>query len=225
MLVLVGFGVATAMYELTALMLLQRVSRLDLLGHVFALVEALQMAMLAVGAAIVPLAVALFGSEWAPAAIGVLFVLLVATFAAGVVRIDRDARVPITEMATLRVTPLFGALPGPALETVARESRRVAVPAGHAVVVQGETGSEYYAIISGRLVGVDRRRHRGGARAGRRLRRDRAPARRPAIGDGAGHDESVLLAVGREPFLTAVTGHAVTSDRASSIAARHLDRD
>ena len=90
MVVLVVFGLATAMYELTALMLLQRVSRLDLLGHVFALVEALQMAMLAVGAALVPLAVQLFGSEWAPAAVGVLFVALVAVLAARIVGIDRD---------------------------------------------------------------------------------------------------------------------------------------
>ena len=57
LLVLVLFGVAEATYELTALMLLQRVSRLDLIGHVFAIVEALQMAMLAVGAAMVPIAV------------------------------------------------------------------------------------------------------------------------------------------------------------------------
>ena len=225
MLVLVAFGAATAMYELTALMLLQRVSRLDLLGHVFALVEALQMAMLAVGAAIVPLAVALFGSAWAPAAIGALFVLLVATFAVGVIRIDRDAWVPITEMATLRATPLFGALPGPALETVARESRRIAVPAGHAVVVQGETGSEYYAIISGRLsVSIDgatvAELERGDGFGEIALLRDV-----PRSATVRAMDESVLLAVGREPFLTAVTGHAVTSDRASSIAARHLDRD
>jgi len=225
MLVLAAFGAATAMYELTALMLLQRVSRLDLLGHVFALVEALQMAMLAVGAAIVPLAVALFGSAWAPAAIGALFALLVATFAVGVVRIDRDARVPITEMATLRATPLFGALPGPALETVARESRRIAVPAGDAVVVQGETGSEYYAIISGRLsVSIDgatvAELERGDGFGEIALLRDV-----PRSATVRALDESVLLAVDREPFLTAVTGHAVTSDRASSIAARHLDRD
>ena len=47
--VFVAFGVATTTFELTALMLLQHVSRLDLLGHVFSLVESLQMAMLAVG--------------------------------------------------------------------------------------------------------------------------------------------------------------------------------
>ena len=131
MAILVTFGVATATYELTALMLLQRVSRLDIIAQVFALVEALQMAMLAVGAALVPLAVHLFGSHWAPAAIGVLFVAFTASIGTSVVLIDRKARVPITEMATLRATPLFGALPGPALETVAREARRIEAKAGH----------------------------------------------------------------------------------------------
>ena len=32
-----------------------------------------------------------------------------------------------------------------------------------------------------------------------------------------------LLAVDREPFLTAVTGHGTTRERASSIASAHLD--
>jgi hypothetical protein len=224
-LVLVAFGIATAMYELTALMLLQRVSRLDLLGHVFALVEALQMAMLAVGAAIVPLAVHLFGSKWAPAAIGGLFLLFVAGFATRVVRIDRDARVPITEMATLRATPLFGALPGPALETVAREARRVAVPAGDVVVVQGETGVEYYAVVSGQLVvsidGDDvADLTRGDGFGEVALMRDV-----PRSATVRATDPTVLLAVDREPFLTAVTGHAVTRERASSIAASHFEPD
>src|SRR5262249_40999041 len=102
MVMLVILGVGTTTFELTALTLLQRVSRLDLLGHVFALLESLQMAMLAIGAAIVPLAVDLFGSHWAPAAVGVLFVGLVAGFATRVIVIDRHARVPITEMAALR---------------------------------------------------------------------------------------------------------------------------
>ena len=111
-LALVALGVAQATYELTALMLLQRVSRLDLVGHIFALVEALQMAMLAVGAALVPLAVTIVGSHRAPAAAGVLFAGMVGVLGTRVVQIDRHARVPITEMAALRATPLFAALPG-----------------------------------------------------------------------------------------------------------------
>ena len=86
------------------------------------------MAMLAVGAALVPLAVQLFDAHWAPAAVGVLLVLFAAALGTRVVYIDRHARVPVTEMAVLRSTPLFGALPGLALETVAREARRVEIP-------------------------------------------------------------------------------------------------
>ncbi len=222
-LMLVIFGIASTTFELTALMLLQRVSRLDLLGHVFALVEALQMAMLAVGAAIVPLAVHLFGSHWAPAAIGVLFVALVAGFGTRVVLIDRHARVPITEMAALRATPLFGALPGPALETVAREARRVEVEAGDVIVRQGDPGVEYFAVISGNLVvsrdGVERAELTRGDAFGEiaLLREVPRTATVQAVTD------AVLLAVDREPFLTAVTGHGTTRERASSIASAHLD--
>ena len=224
LLVLVVFGIAVGTYELTALLLLQRVSRLDLLGHIFALVEALQMAMLAVGAAAVPLVVQLFGSHWAPAAVGALFALLVATLGTRIVLIDRDAQVPLTEMATLRATPLFAALPGPALETVAREAQRIEAPAGAVVVRQGDQGSEFFAVVSGRLsVSIDGEEL---AELGR--------------GDGFGEialirnvsrtatvratTDAVLLTVGREPFLTAVTGHGVTHERASSIAAAHFDQ-
>jgi MFS family permease len=220
---LVIFGLAAITYELTALMLLQRVSRLDLLGHVFALVESLQMAMLAVGAALVPLAVDWFGSQWAPAAIGALFVALVAAFGARVVLIDRRARVPITEMAALRSTPVFGALPGPALETVAREARRVEAAAGDVLVRQGEPGSEYFAVISGNLVvsldGEDvAELTRGDAFGEIALIREV-----PRTATVRAVTDAVLLAVDREPFLTAVTGHGTTHERASSIASSHLD--
>jgi hypothetical protein len=225
LLILVGFGVAQSTYELTSLMLLQRVTRLDLLGHVFSVVEALQMAMLAIGAALVPLAVQLFGSPWAPAAIGILFVALVGMLATRIILIDRHARVPITEMARLRATPLFGALPGPALETIARESRRLEVAAGEVVVKQGEPGSEYFAVVSGELAvsvdGVERRALVRGDGFGEIALLHDVPRAATVRATAS----SVLLAVGREPFLAAVTGHAQTRDRATSIVATHLTSD
>jgi len=190
---------------------------------VFSFVESLQMAMLAIGAAIVPLAVDLFDSHWAPAAVGVLFVSLVACLGTRVVVIDRHARVPITEMAALRLTRLFGALPGPALETVAREARRVEVAAGHVVVRQGDPGADYFAVISGNLVvsrdGEDRAElTRGDAFGEIALLREV-----PRTATVRARTDAVLLAVDREPVLTAVTGHGTTRERASSIASAHLD--
>jgi len=207
------------------LMLLQRVSRLDIIAQVFALVETLQMAMLAVGAALVPLAVHLFGSHWAPAALGVLFAGFTATIGTSVVLIDRNARVPITEMAILRATPLFGALPGPALETIAREARRIEAPAGTVIVQQGEPGLVYYAVISGTLAvsidGTDRAELTRGDGFGEiALLRDVPRAATVRV-----ISDAVLLAMDREPFLIAVTGHAATRDRASSITAAHLNQE
>lgn len=224
MLILVAFGGAHTVYELTALMLLQRVSRLDLVGHIFAIVEALQMAMLAIGAALVPLAVQLFGSHGAPAAVGVLFVLLVGALATRVVLIDRHARVPITEMAVLRAIPLMAALPGPALETVAREARRVSVPAGDVVVRQGEPGHEYFAVVSGRVkvsisaTDVAELGRGDGFGEIALLRRVHRTATVRAVTD------SVLLALDGDTFLTAVTGHRPTHDRAASIAVAYDDQ-
>jgi Cyclic nucleotide-binding domain len=222
-LLLVAFGVATTTFELTALMLLQRVSRLDLIGQVFALVEALQMAMLAVGAAIVPLAVRWFGSRWSPAAVGVLFIVVVAAMGTKIVLIDRHARVPITEMAVLRATPLFAALPGPALETVAREARWIEAAAGVEIVRQGDPGMEFFVVVSGRLAvfidGVARATlERGDGFGEIALIRDV-----PRTATVCATTDAALLVVDRDPFLTAVTGHATTRDRASSIAAAHID--
>jgi CRP-like cAMP-binding protein len=166
-----------------------------------------------------------FGSDAAPAAVGVLFLIVVALFATRIVAIDRDARVPITEMAALRATSLFGALPAPALETIAREARRIVVQPGDLVLREGDAGYRYFAIVSGDFTVV-----RSGVERGKLGR-----------GDGFGeiallHDvprtasiratsEAVLLVIDRAPFLAAVTGHVVTGDRATSIADDRIESD
>jgi CRP-like cAMP-binding protein len=150
-------------------------------------------------------------------------VVLVGVLAPQIVSIDRKARVPITEMAILRATALLGALPGPALETIARESARVEVAADTVVVRQGDTGTQYFAVISGRLLvlvdGTERRQlERGDGFGEIALLRDvpRAATVRAVT-------DAVLLAIDRDPFLTAVTGHLPTRDRATSIASGYVD--
>ncbi len=218
-LILIGScGLSASLYELTSRMLLQRISGLDVLGHVFSLVEAVQMAMLAVGSASVPFVVHALGTRWAAAGIGGLMVLTVAILGPALVRVDRQAHVPLTEMAALRATPLLAPLPAPTLETLAREARREEVAAGTVVVRRGEPGSDYYAVVSGRLHVVT----------------DDRTVQRLARGDGFGEiallhgttrtatvhavEPSIVLAVGRDAFLTAVAGHAATLERALAIA-------
>jgi CRP-like cAMP-binding protein len=127
-------------------------------------------------------------------------------------------------MAVLRSTRLFEALPGPALETVAREARRVEIPAGDVVVRQGDPGVEYFAVIRGRLMvaidSTDRHELGPGDDFGEvALLRDV-----PRSATVRAITDAVLLVVDQQSFLTAVTGHATTLNRASSIATAHLNR-
>jgi len=151
-----------------------------------------------------------------------LTLVTIGTLAPALVRADRRAHVPLTEMAALRATPLLAPLPAPALETLAREARREEVPAGAVVVRRGEPGSEFFAVVSGRLHVVA----------------DGSTVQRLSRGDGFGEvallcdgrrtatvhaiEPSVLLVVAREAFMTAVAGHAPTFERARAIVAGRL---
>ena len=91
------------------------------------------------------------------------------------------------------------------------------------MVRQGELGDEYYVVVTGNLVvnkdGEDLRAlERGDGFGEVALIRDV-----PRTATVRATTDAVLLAVDRDPFLTAVTGHATTRDRASSIAEAHLD--
>jgi len=218
LLLVAACGLAASWYELTSKMLLQRVSRLDLLGHVFCCVEAMQMAMLAVGSASVPFLVRWFGADGAPAGVGALMVVTIAVLTPALIRIDRHARVPLTEMAALRGTRLFGPLPAPALETLAREAHRRPVPAGTVLIREGELGAEYFAMLSGRVQVT------AGGKVVNELARGEGFGERALLYESARSatvhalEDSVVLVVDRPAFLTAVTGHGPTGAGAAAIA-------
>jgi CRP-like cAMP-binding protein len=84
---------------------------------------------------------------------------------------------------------------------------------------------DYFAVISGNLVvsinGTDQTELKRGDGFGEiALLRDA-----PRTATVRAVSDAVLLAIDREPFLTAVTGHAATHNRASSITAAHLEQE
>ena len=204
--------------------LLQRSVPAQSLGQVFGLVEGLTFAGLAIGAVFVPVLVHLGGSPLA--LLGVAAVLPLAAAAGGraLFSLDAQAPVPVVQIA-LRSTPLFAELPAPALEGVAAALTPAEVPAGEAVIRQGEQGDAYYLIAAGQFDVVQ---------DGRLLRR---------CGRGEGVGEIALLhavtrtasvvartdvtvyKLAREPFLTAVLGHAATERQARTIASGLLAAD
>jgi hypothetical protein len=222
---LVVAGASQAVLDVASRSLLQRSVPAQLLGQVFGLLEALTMAGFALGALLVPVLTHFGGSVLA--IVGAAAVLPIAGIAGGraLSSLDAEAPVPVVQIALLRSLPLFAELPAPALEGLAAALTPVDVPAGTALIRQDEEGNSYYAIASGEFDVVQ---------DGRLLRRCRR-------GEGVGEiallraiprTATVVAATGatvyelaREPFLTAVLGHAATQRRADGIADGRLADD
>jgi hypothetical protein len=136
----------------------------------------------------------------------------------GLFSLDSGTPVPVVEIALLRSIPLFAELPAPALEGLAGALTPATVPAGTVLISQGDPGDTYYAIAAGEFD----------------VRRDGHLLRRCGRGEGVGeiallrdiprvatvvaHTGATVYALDREPFLTAVLGHAPTQREANRIA-------
>jgi len=218
-------GASRALLDVASRSLLQRSVPAQSLGQVFGLVEGLTFAGLAIGAVFVPVLVHLGGSPLA--LLGVAAVLPLAAAAGGraLLSLDAQAPVPVVQIALLRSTPLFAELPAPALEGLAAALTPAEVPAGEAVIRQGELGDAYYLIAAGQLDVVQ---------DGRLLRRC---GRGEGVGEIAllhavprtasvvARTDATVYKLAREPFLTAVLGHAATERQARTITSDLLTAD
>jgi MFS family permease len=218
-------GAARALLDVATRSLLQRSVPAESLGQIFGLLEGLTMAGLAVGSLLVPLLVHLGGSRLA--LLGVAAVLPLAAAAGGraLFGLDAQAPVPVVQIALLRSIPLFAELPAPAVEGLAAALTPAEVPAGAVLIRQGEPGDAYYAIAAGQLdVLQDGRflRRCGRGEGVGEIALLRAVPRTASI---IAHTDATVYGLAREPFLTAVLGHAATQRQADSIADARLAAD
>jgi MFS family permease len=219
---LIVAGASQALLDVASRSLLQRSVPAHLLGQVFGLLEALTMAGLALGALFVPVLIHFGGSVLALA--GVAAVLPIAAAAGGraLTSLDAEAPVPVVQIALLRSLPLFAELPAPALEGLAGALTQLEVPAGTALIRQGEDGDSYFAIAAGQFDVVQdghalRHCGRGEGVGEIALLRDI-----PRTATVMANTDATVYKLAREPFLTAILGHASTQRRADTIAADRL---
>jgi Cyclic nucleotide-binding domain/Major Facilitator Superfamily len=218
-------GASRALLDVASRSLLQRSVPAQSLGQVFGLLEGLTMAGLAIGALLVPTLVHLGGSRLA--LLGVAAVLPLAAAAGGraLFSLDTQAPVPVVEIALLRSIPLFAALPAPAVEGLAAALTPAEMPAGGVLIRQGEKGDAYYAIAAGQFdVFQDGRflRRCGRGEGTGEIALLRAVPRTASV---IARTDATVYGLAREPFLTAVLGHAATQRQAEDIAAAQLAAD
>ena len=131
---------------------------------------------------------------------------------------------PVVEIALLRSLPLFAELPAPAIEGLAVALTPVRLRAGAVLSRQGDPGDAYYAIAEGELDAVQdgqllRRCGRGEGEGVGEIALLRAIPRTATV---IAHTAATVYELDREPFLTAVLGHAPTLRQADRIADARL---
>ena len=146
---LVVAGVGSALIAVTGPTMLQRVAPNDSLSRLFGIVEASYMAGEAVGAIAGAVLVATVGTDAALIVTGLFLPLLWLTRRGALQRADIGIQCDIGVLTLLHALPIFDAL-GPAeIERVAGLTEQLGLPAGAAVVTQGEAGDRFYVIDQG----------------------------------------------------------------------------
>jgi MFS family permease len=223
LLVLVVAGAARSFFDVAARTLLQRSVRADVLSRVFGLQEAMLMIGLAVGAAIAPVFVTLFGHRGAFIASGGLLFVAGAVVWPSMALLDRRAHLPDPErFALFRSLDLFAPLPQGTLEQLADRAFPASLPAGEVLIREGDVGDRFYVITSGEadVESGDRvvHTHRPGAYVGEiALLRDI-----PRTATVRARTDLGLLVLERDDFLDAVTGSRRSSRRAHAESDRRL---
>ncbi len=218
-LLLAVVGGARAVQATAAQTLLQRSTPLEVVVCAFSLIEALRDAGLAAGAVLVPVLIGFGGASTAFVGLAAVAGVVVLATAGRIRRVDAEATIPVVQIGVLRKLPIFGALPAAALETLAREARYASFPPGAIIIAEGEEGDSYHVITHGTVAVTkgDReiRRLTVGAGFGEiaLLHSVRRTATVRAI------DDTTLLSVAREPFLTALHAHPASHSVAMGIAA------
>jgi len=218
-LALVGLG--NTLVDVSAFTLLQRAVPDHVLARVFGAVQGLWVATLGLGAIVAPLLIAAVDIRGALMITGALLPILAAVFRGRLTVLDK-VPIPVRELALLRGIDLFAPLPAPTLEGLARALLPVRVEAGRELFRQGEVGDRYYIVADGeveivadgRVVAVT---GAGGYFGEIALLRDV-----PRTATVRAKTDVDLLALDRDDFIAAVTGHAASAEAADSVIATRL---
>jgi MFS family permease len=209
-------GIGNSIVDVNALTIMQRVVPDAVLGRALGALQGLLRATLGIGALVAPGLVALVGPEWALVVTGAVLPALALLTRPRLRAIDRETSAPeATEL--LRRVPLLAALPEPVLERLAREAAAVHVPAGVPIVREGEVGDRFYVIRAGTVSILGRTFGPGAGFGEIALLRDV-----PRTATASAVTDVELVALERDPFVAAVTGHAPSAAAADTVVAARL---
>ena len=207
-------GVSRSVIDFVADVLLHRSAPPELLASVYAVIEIAAGVGLILGSIGAQALLAIGGVEAALYGIGGFFLLLVAVTLRSMRLADSSATVPVVSMSVIRRLPVFSSLPAAELETLSRAAEEIVTEPGQQIVVEGEAGDHYYAIMSGSFEVTVRGVPVYLAHRGQGFGEIALLASVPRTATVTSVGSGLLLAIDRTPFLIAVTGHDSTRQAA-----------
>jgi CRP-like cAMP-binding protein len=186
------------------------------LGRALGALEGLLLATLGLGAILAPVLIDAVGPEAALVITGVLLPVLALLTRPRLRALDRTTSAP-EATGLLRGVPMLAALPEPVLERLAREAVSTTVLAGHPIVREGEPGDRFYVVEKGQVSILGRTFGPGAGFGEIALLRDV-----PRTATAMAVTDVELVALEREPFVAAVTGHAPSAAAADTLVAARL---
>jgi predicted MFS family arabinose efflux permease len=200
--------------------MLQRTAPEAVLARVFGVLEGVAMWALAIGAVGSGLLVASLGVGPALLVTGLFVPAVLALSWIKLRALDRDARAPDPEaLALLRHNPIFAPMAATSIERILGELLRLDATAGQVLIRQGEPGDRFYVVAEGRAEvvrdGVVIAERGPGDHFGEiALLRDV-----PRTATITALTPMRLIAIERNRFLEAVTGHTQSHAQAHAVAA------
>jgi hypothetical protein len=189
---------------------------------VFGALQSILVFGLAIGALITPALLALVGTRASLIGVGASLPVLALLLWRRLAVIDARASIPVERIELLRANPIFAPLPPATIEHLAVKLIPVSVAAGETVFRQGQRGDLFYIVEDGRCeISIDGEKVAdawpGEAFGEIALLRDI-----PRTGTVTAVEDTTLLALERDEFIAAVTGHAPSREAADEVVGARL---
>jgi MFS family permease len=220
--VLVALGVGNTIADVAGVTLLQRIVPDEVLARVLGVLESVTIGAFGLGALLAPPLLDALGTEAALVATGGALAMVAVLSWRPLAGIEARGPSPLREVELLRAMAIFAPLDGVTLDRLASQLEPVRLAPGETLFEQGTQGDRFYLIATGEVEVLVDGRPVALERPGEGLGEIALLRDVPRTATVRAKSESELYALGREPFLTALTAHPASDAAARGLAASRL---